>query len=121
VICFKFSQVGGLGGERMEVRVLNSLGKRMGGFLSLGFWNGAAAWRYAVSRGRRNGAFCERNKFVAEAHRIRRIAADGVWEQLRCEALDLKAGTSESIAEPVCVVIPVLQRRLSGQGALLRI
>jgi transposase len=37
------------------------------------------------------------------------MAADNVCEQLRCEALDLAAGTSESIAEHVCFLLPILK------------
>lgn len=46
---------------------------------------------------------------ILTAHRIRRIAAHGVCEQLRSESLDLAVGTSESIAEHVCFLLPILR------------
>ena len=46
---------------------------------------------------------------LLKVHRIRRITANNVYEQLRCTTLDLAAGTSEGVAEHVCIVIPILQ------------
>jgi transposase len=46
---------------------------------------------------------------ILKAHRIRRIEANRVSEELRSKALGLTTGTSESIAEHVCLLLPVLR------------